>query len=69
MNFRGTKNGCIGHCEVLFQSTDQVLPPLGQAVVHSNLFPFGDVSDGDNNQSHLAATMDLPDATVRGRRK
>lgn len=50
-------------------STDQILSPFSQAVVHSDLFPFGDVTDGYNNQSHLAATMDLSDATVRGRRK
>lgn len=60
----------FAYCEVLtLQGTDQVLSPLCQAVVHSNLFPFGDVSDGDNNQSHLAATVDLSDATVGGRRK
>lgn len=47
----------------------QVLSPLCQAVVHSDLLSLGDVSDGDYNQSHLAATVDLSDATVRGRRE
>lgn len=51
------------------QGTDQILSPLCQAVVHSDLLPFGDVSDGDNDQPHLAATVDLSDAAVRGGRE
>lgn len=53
-------------CVSVIQGTDQVLSPLCQAVIHSDLLPLGDVSDGDNDQSHLAATVDLSDAAVRG---
>lgn len=57
-------------CSVsVVQGTDQVLPPLCQAVVHGDLFPLGDVSDGDNDQPHLAATVDFSDAAVRGGRE
>lgn len=44
----------------------QVLSPLCQAVVHSDLLPLGDVSDGDYDQPHLTPTVDLSDAAVRG---
>lgn len=55
----------FAYCDVVTpQGTDQVLSPLCQAVVHSDLLPFGDVSDGDHHQPNLAATVDLPDATV-----
>ncbi|KAG7241270.1 hypothetical protein INR49_025788 [Caranx melampygus] len=33
-------------------------------VIHSDLLPLGDVSDGNNDQPHLAATVDLSDAAV-----
>ena len=35
--------------EMFLCGTDQILSPLGQTVVHSDLLPFGDVSDGYNN--------------------
>lgn len=57
---------CIAY---VFKSTDQVLSPFSQAVVHSDLLPLGNVSDGNNDQPHLAATVDLSDAAVGGGRE
>lgn len=61
-----SRNTCV---QSMVQGTDQILSPLCQAVVHSDLLPFGDVSDGDNHQPHLTATVNFSDAAVRGGRE
>ena len=43
-----------------------VVSPLSQAVVHGDLLSLSDVSDGDDHQTHLAATVHLSDTAVRG---
>lgn len=47
----------------------QVFSPLCQAVVYSDLLSFGDVSNRDDHQAHLAAAVDLADAAVGGGRE
>ena len=41
-----------------------IFAPVCQAVVHRDLFALDDVSDGYDNQPHLATTVDFPDAAV-----
>ena len=41
-----------------------ILSPVGQAVVHCDLLPFGDVTDRYDDQPYLRPTVDLSDAAV-----
>lgn len=41
-----------------------ILTPVGQAVVHCDLLPFGDVSDCYDNQTYLGPAVDFSNPTV-----